>query len=75
MFSSLFVSKKDESQESNNSLWLEMFGYRFTDNYQSLDDHRSDLPPVDLATILNEKRFSSKRSLIPKSYNEMSIRR
>jgi hypothetical protein len=50
-----------KSETGNNSLWLEMFGYRFPDNDERLTEE-------DILSIVKKKRFS-----LAKSYNKLSI--
>ncbi|CAF0944489.1 unnamed protein product [Adineta steineri] len=60
--------QKDDSYINNNSLWLEIFGYRFTDNPSKLKHQKS----IQQMTISEKK---SKRNLLVKSYNKSSILR
>ena len=64
--------KKDESHRNNNSLWLEMFGYRFTD-HESLLNNQKSVQLIDVRTVTNDKK--PKRIYLVKSYNKLSILR
>ncbi|CAF3841822.1 unnamed protein product, partial [Rotaria sordida] len=64
--------QKDDSKRSNNSLWLEMFGYQFTDNESILDNQTNIQLNVTGSTIIDKK---SKRIHLVKSYNKLSILR
>ncbi|CAF1250332.1 unnamed protein product [Adineta steineri] len=57
--------QKNTVNKDNNTLWLEMFGYRFTDND---DENNSELNYDDI--LFNDKR---KRISLAKSYNRLSI--
>ncbi|CAF5104084.1 unnamed protein product, partial [Rotaria sp. Silwood1] len=64
--------QKDDSQRSNNSLWLEMFGYQFTHN-ESLLDNQTDVQLNETGSTIIDKK--SKRINLVKSYNKLSILR
>ncbi|CAF0968638.1 unnamed protein product [Adineta ricciae] len=64
--------QKDDSPVCNNSLWLEMFGYQFTDN-PSTASHQAFLQQISRDASLAEKK--TKRSNFVKSYNKSSILR
>ncbi|CAF3374505.1 unnamed protein product [Rotaria sp. Silwood1] len=57
--------QKNEINKDNNSLWLEMFGYRFTDT-----DEKTNIQENDVEFISTDKK---KRISFPKSYNKLSI--
>ena len=71
----IFDELQDEdSSPISDSLWFEMFGYRFTD-----DDSKPKIPIEDLLNFSSnkqlEKRSSQRRPQSPKSYSQSSIRR
>ncbi|CAF4804744.1 unnamed protein product [Rotaria sp. Silwood1] len=57
--------QKNEINKDNNSLWLEMFGYRFTDT-----DEKTNIQENDVEFISTDKK---KRISFTKSYNKLSI--
>ncbi|CAF1427235.1 unnamed protein product [Rotaria magnacalcarata] len=57
--------QKNKVNKDNNSLWLEMFGYRFTDN-----DEETNVQENDEETISIDKK---KRISLAKSYSKLSI--
>ncbi|CAF4459488.1 unnamed protein product [Rotaria socialis] len=64
--------QKDDSQRSNNTLWLEMFGYQFTDNETMLENQKNVQLTDTTSTTIDKK---SKRISLVKSYNKLSILR
>jgi hypothetical protein len=62
--------KKNNSHTNNNSLWLEMFGYRFIDN-ESIINNQKNVQLIDIKTPISEKK--SKRIQSVQSYNELSV--
>jgi len=68
----IFSCKKDDSHGINNILWLEMFGYRFTDNESILNNH-NNVQLIDIKTPIANRK--SKRINFVKSYNKLSILR
>ncbi|UJR10312.1 hypothetical protein I4U23_014518 [Adineta vaga] len=57
--------QKTSVNKGNDTLWLEMFGYRFTDN-----DEENTMPLNNEELVSNEKK---KRIFPTKSYNKLSI--
>ncbi|CAF0877101.1 unnamed protein product [Rotaria sordida] len=57
--------QKNEVNKDNNSLWLEMFGYRFTDT-----NEENNIQENDTKILLIDKK---KRISFTKSYNKLSI--
>ncbi|CAF2937296.1 unnamed protein product [Rotaria sp. Silwood2] len=64
--------QEDDSQRTNNSLWLEMFGYQFTDN-ESIIDNQTNVQLNDTGSTIIDKK--SKRIHLVKSYSKLSILR
>ncbi|CAF4355987.1 unnamed protein product [Rotaria sp. Silwood2] len=62
---SVVNQRKNEVNKDNNSLWLEMFGYEFTDT-----DEKNNIQENYTKFVLIDKK---KRISLTKSYNKLSI--